>query len=568
MGRHTSAGEAPLEQVGSQGLGTPARLGLVAAAVVVVIGAGVLVAPPDALARLPWAAKKPCTTENVDMLVEPEMRQAMVEIVQPLQNEKLPGGHCAKINVREQQGVETVASAAVLPPDRAPQIWVPDTAAWVQKVTSWPMQQSDPLASSPVVVATSKSAAKALGWLERPPTWNAVLRGPRPMAVPDIQTHADSLAALIAMWQTLGKGREADSAVVNVVLAADRGQVPDPQAAFAVARSGSANSPVIPATEQDVAAANRQTGVASMVAIYPREGSPTMDYPVMRVKATTETPDKTAAVELVLARLRTEEAQRIAQASGFRTPQGAVGSGKGIYSGPVRRLISPDQAEVDAMVSRIENLARPSRLLVLIDVSLSMREKLDDGLSRIQLATAAARMGADLLPDRSSAGVWIFASQLKGDQDWRDLAPVAPLGSTTKSGQNYRFYLEGLATDVGRFLTDRPTSLYDVVLAASREMHRTYDEKAVNAIIVLTDGSNDDRTGATIDQVLAELRSVNAGRQKVAIYTAGRGPEADYQSMWKIAQASGGYAYRIDSAREGQVSLLDGLRRSRRLGQQ
>src|SRR5688500_5847619 len=114
MGRHTSAGEAPLEQVGSQGLGTPARLGLVAAAVVVVIGAGVLVAPPEALARLPWAAKEPCTTENVDMLVEPEMRQAIVEIVQPLQNEKLPGGHCAKINVREQQGVETVASAAVL----------------------------------------------------------------------------------------------------------------------------------------------------------------------------------------------------------------------------------------------------------------------------------------------------------------------------------------------------------------------------------------------------------------------------------------------------------------------
>jgi Ca-activated chloride channel family protein len=567
MGRHTSAGEAPLEQVGSQGLGTPARLGLVAAAVVVVIGAGVLVAPPEALARLPWAAKAPCTTENVDMLVEPEMRQAIVEIVQPLQNQKLPGGHCAKINVREQAGVETVSSAAVLPPDRAPQIWIPDTAAWVQKVTNWPMQQSDPLASSPVVVATSKSAAKTLGWLDRAPTWNAVLRGPRPMAVPDIQTHADSLAALIAMWQTLGKSREADRAVVNVVLAADRGQVPDPQAAFAVARSGSVNSPVIPATEQDVAAANRQTGVANMVAIYPTEGSPTMDYPVMRVKATAESADKTAAVESVLARLRTPEAQKIAQASGFRTPEGAVGAGEGVFQGPVRRLISPDKTEVDAMVSRIENLARPSRLLVLIDVSLSMRQKLDDGLSRIQLAAAAARMGADLLPDRSSAGVWIFASRMKGDQDWRDLAPVAPLGSTTKNGQNYRFYLEGLAQSVNRYLTDRPTSLYDVVQAASREMHRTYDDKAVNAIILLTDGSNDDTTGASLDQVVAELRAANAGKQKVAIYTAGLGPEADYQSMWKIAEASGGYAYRIDSAREGQVSLLDGLRRSRQLGQ-
>jgi Ca-activated chloride channel family protein len=244
-----------------------------------------------------------------------------------------------------------------------------------------------------------------------------------------------------------------------------------------------------------------------------------------------------------------------------------VGAGEGVFQGPVRRLISPDKTEVDAMVSRIENLARPSRLLVLIDVSLSMRQKLDDGLSRIQLAAAAARMGADLLPDRSSAGVWIFASRMKGDQDWRDLAPVAPLGSTTKNGQNYRFYLEGLAQSVNRYLTDRPTSLYDVVQAASREMHRTYDDKAVNAIILLTDGSNDDTTGASLDQVVAELRAANAGKQKVAIYTAGLGPEADYQSMWKIAEASGGYAYRIDSAREGQVSLLDGLRRSRQLGQ-
>ena len=97
--------------------------------------------------------------------------------------------------------------------------------------------------------------AAALGWGTRAPTWNAVLRGPRPMAVPDIQSTADSLAALIAMWQTLGKGPAADQAVVNVVLAADRGQVPDADAAFAVARSGSVNSPVI------------STGCPSMLAV-------------------------------------------------------------------------------------------------------------------------------------------------------------------------------------------------------------------------------------------------------------------------------------------------------------
>jgi Ca-activated chloride channel family protein len=566
MGRHTSSGEAPLQPVGTRGIGMPARLALVAVGVVMAVGAGVLVAPDRALSRLPWAAEPPCPTVTVDMLVEPEMRPAMVEIVQPVQGQELDSGECVKVDVRQQEGVETVAAASVLPLDRAPQIWMPDSPSWPAQVPNWPMQQSDPLASSPVVVATSKAAAGHLGWAERAPTWNAVLRGPRPMAVPDIQTQADSLSALIAMWQTLGKGPAADQAVVNVVLAADRGQVPDPEAAFAVARSGSVNSPVIPATEQAVVAANRETGVPNMVAVYPSEGTPFMDYPVMRVTTTNESPAKDAAVQLVLARLRTQEARSITQRAGFRSPEGDPGSGDGVYRGPVRRMFPPAKAEVDGMVGRIQNLTRPSRLLCVIDVSLSMQEKLQDGTTRIQLAGAAARLGAQLLPDRSSAGAWIFATRMKGDVDYRPLAPVQPLGSTTKTGQNYRFFLEGLTSNIGRYLTGGGTSLYDTALAASQEMHKSYDDKAVNAIILLSDGGNSDTTGATLDELLNHLRQANAGKQKVAIYTAGLGPDADFGALKQIAQASGGYSYRIDTAVQGQVALLDGLRRSRKLG--
>ena len=36
-------------------------------------------------------------------------------------------------------------------------------------------------------------------------------------------------------------------------------------------------------------------------------------------------------------------------------------------------------------------------------------------------------------------------------------------------------------------------------------------------------------------------------------------------AMKKIADASGGYAYQVDNAGEGQVALLDGLRRNRHL---
>jgi Mg-chelatase subunit ChlD len=96
-------------------------------------------------------------------------------------------------------------------------------------------------------------------------------------------------------------------------------------------------------------------------------------------------------------------------------------------------------------------------------------------------------------------------------------------------------------------------------------MHETYDPEAANAIILMTDGADEDQGGATLARLVAEIERLNSGKQKVAIYTAGLGSEADYPAMRRIARASGGWTYRIDTAGEGQTALLDGLRRSRHL---
>jgi Ca-activated chloride channel family protein len=565
MGRHTS-GDGRL-RLGSRGLGTPARAGLAAVGVVVVIGAGVLVGPQEALARLPWATEPPCPSESVDVLVEPELQSVVTEILRPVDGAKLPGELCAAVNVRSQEGAETVASSAILPPDRAPQLWIPDSMVWVEQVTRWRMERGAPLALSPVVVATSRTAAEQLGWAKEAPKWNDVLRGQRPMAVPDIETQAHSLAALIALWQTLGKGPAAEQAVVNVVLAADRGEVPAPEQAFAIARSGTANSPVIPATEQAVASSNLQATNSNMIAIYPREGSPIMDYPVMKVDNGKTSPAHQAAMQIVIERLASPDAAATVRKAGFRDPSGQGGvEAAGVQDGAVRALAPPAKAEVDAMVGRIENLARPSRLLAVIDVSTSMKARLDDGTPRIALAGAAARMGAQLLPNRSAVGAWVFANKMDGELDYRELAPIGELGALVKSGQTHRAQLMSLASDVNRYLTHGGTGLYDVTIAAMREMHRTYDSRSVNAIILMTDGPNNDSNGASQEEVLAEIRRLNAGKQKVAIYTAGLGPDADFDYLRAVAEASGGFSYRIDTAGEGQTALLDGLRRSRGLG--
>jgi Ca-activated chloride channel family protein len=203
----------------------------------------------------------------------------------------------------------------------------------------------------------------------------------------------------------------------------------------------------------------------------------------------------------------------------------------------------------------------------VFDASLSMKAKLADGLTRVQLTEGATRLGVNLLPDSGAAGAWAFASRMDGKKDYKVIAPVRRLGSRTGNGELWRSYLLRLTTSLDSYLHGGGTSLYDTSIAASKYMHATYDGRANNAIILLSDGANEDSTGATLKQTVAEIKKLNRGKEKVTIYTAALGPDADYDAMKKIADASGGHAYQVNNALEGQTALLDGLRRNRHLGQ-
>lgn len=575
MPRHMALDDAD-RPLGGTRLRLAGWITLLAAVLITVVGASILIVPRSTLAQLPGVSAIDCDREPVEIVVSPELLTVVTQILRPLDGHELDGGRCLSPSVRSQEPQETVASADILPIGRAPQIWIPDTTAWGEEVQHWPMTSAGSMAATPVVVVTSVAAAEKLGWAQTSPTWMQVLRGSRPVIVPDYQGQSESLDALIALWQSLGKGPKADQQVVATVLAADRSELPDPAAAIADARSGSSNAPLFPATEQAVALLNATSTIPQLTAVYPREGSPILNYPIYRVGGADATPIEHAAAVAVINRLRSPAAVETLRQAGFRRPYAGPGSGTVTAGDPVgtgiRRshdvtvLDPPGRAEVDGMIARVEALAKPSRLLTVMDVSGSMREKLDDGISRIQLAGAAARLGVNLLPDSGSVGLWVFAWKMDGDKDYRVLGPVKPLGSRGTSGETQRNLLTRLSTTIDRNVTDGGTGLYDTTIAALREMHAHYDPKAVNAIILLSDGGNSDKSGATLQDVLAEIRKLNAGDQKVAIFNAGLGADADYDALRKIAEASGGYTYRIETALSGQQALLDGLRRSRKLG--
>lgn len=566
-GRHSVLDDDD-QPIGTYRMGVLGRLGLVAAAVVSLIGVGVLLGGTSALGRdLPFAAAPVCTQQDVDVVVTPELVSVADQILAPVQGEDIGGDRCLRATVRAQEPQQTVISADVLPLDRAPQVWVPDATVWGTKATRWQLTSAGTMATSPVVLATSDGAVKELGWARKAPTWEKALRGKRPVAVPDYESQSESLDALIALWQSLGKGAKADQAVVATVFAADRGELPSPEQAVADARSGSADAPLFPASEQAVAYLNATATESNLEAVYPSEGSPILDYPVYQVSGAAQTASQQRAAQAVANRLISDAAQSLVRRAGFRDSTGNAATGRGIRQGPVTVLTPPGEKELDAMVGRIDALAKPTRLLGVFDVSLSMRSKLADGLTRIQLTAAATRLGVNLLPDSGSVGAWVFSSKMDGAKDYRVIAPVKRLGSLTAGGEAWRGYLLRLTNDLDRYLHPGGTSLYDTTIASMKYMHESFDERANNSIILLSDGANEDGDGASLKRTLAEIRKLNRGREKVTIYTAALGPDADFGAMKKIADASGGHAYQVDNAVQGQTALLDGLRRNRHLGE-
>jgi len=563
MARHAVYGDD--RSLPRRGFGIVARVVLTAITLVTIIGAAAMVTPRQALAQFPWASGNHCRPEVVDVVVAPELTAVVNQILAPLRDRPLADGHCMFPEVRAQQPQETVASAGMLPVDLAPQVWIPDASVWGEKVQHWPLASIGSLADTPVVLATSTEAADHLGWSKHNPTWLQALRGSRPVAVSDYQGQSESLDALIALWQSLGKGKRADQEVVATVLASDRSDVPEQSLAIADAQSGSSMAPLFPSTEQAVASLNETSISPHLRAIYPQEGSPVLDYPIYQVKGTTQTQSQVAATRAVTDGLISGRAQTLLHQAGFRTSGGTDPVGTGI-STKVRVLTPPSRTEVDGMIGRVEALAKPSRILTVLDVSLSMKAKLSDGTTRIGLSGAAVRLGVNLLPDSGSVGLWVFASKMQGNQDYRVLAPVRRLGSRGSNGETQRDLLMRLAANSDDYLSGGGTSLYDVTIAALRNMHQNYNPQNENAIILLSDGANEDSTGATLKDVLNEIHKLNRGHQKVAIYTGGLGPDADYSALRKIALASGGYTYRIDSAVSGEQALLDGLRRSRHIG--
>jgi Ca-activated chloride channel family protein len=530
--------------------------------------AGVVAVGPRRLLdriRATTTSDEQCTPTVVRVDAAPAITPAVRTVLAAQQGRRLTDDTCLRTDVRgmtpdqavaalKARGAGSTGSAQGALPD----LWIPDATLWVDRVPdSIKMTVEKSLARSPVIITSSTAAVARLGWsAARAPSWAEAVTGVHPVAV-DLTTQTCGLATASALRATGKDQTTFRRSLAALSLAVDQGTMIGSQAPLDLVGADSPATPLIPESEQS-AIALRRSGLTSLALVYPRDGSPVLDFPLVRVATGSRPAPAEAAVAIVASALRTPMAAETFRAQGFRLPGRAAPTDEGVRQEQIRDLDFPPAAEMSKIVSALASLAAPTRMLALIDVSTSMTVEVAPGVRRIDLVRDAATATLSMLPADNSVGAWVFASRISGDVDYAPLADVARLDAPEGGGTHLDRIRAALTT-----LPDRihggGTSIYDTVDAAVRAMQQTYDGSASNVVVLMTDGVNADRRGMSLDEVVTALES-GSGAGAVRLIAIGIGPGVDMAALTRLAEATpAGRAYPATDPEDLQSVLVDAL---------
>ncbi|TNC47727.1 VWA domain-containing protein [Rubellimicrobium rubrum] len=201
---------------------------------------------------------------------------------------------------------------------------------------------------------------------------------------------------------------------------------------------------------------------------------------------------------------------------------------------PVDGLVASDfrvrEDEVDQTPLTVEAQLPPLSVVLAIDTSGSMAPAIAD-------AKAAARDFLNTLTPQDNAQLLGFA---------REITEYTGM-STDRAA---------LSTSIDALSARGDTALYD---ALARSVELVDEEQGRKAIVLLSDGVDDDGAGsplseATADSVLSDAAAVN-----VPIFVVGLGDELDVEGLTRIASASGGrFLTAADASELGEVYAIIG----------
>ena len=521
----------------------------------------------------PGAQGEDCDATRVTLSADPKIAAVVDEATSDL-SPWLDAEDCFTLDVVSQSSATTAAEIGrpegVGLSAPLPDLWLPDSSVWLRQAGATEVGaqrlRGEPtsVATSPIVLALLRS--EAAGWPADQPTWKSLLaepEGQRALATTDIDLDA---AGLLSVWALTGSSTRRLLGVTRRLAVPLIGDEPAAQ----LVASGEAD--VIPSSEQEVVAANRDANDDDqVVAVYDPQVRSSLDYPLTMV--THEDTDRAAVVgraaEVVGDALLDPATQDLMAAAGLRTPGGVLAGPYAERQGVVPDVEPGDELPTAEAMSDLTaawaKVGRRSRLLVLVDRSGSMAETVpgsDD--TRAELAQRSLRQAIGSFAPDSDVGLWSFTTDLPGG-DWQVLVPTGSMTSSVggqtsdqTSDQTRRQTLleavDGLDPKIGG-----GTPLYDAVRAGFRQAQSDFSYGRLNALIVITDGRNEDPGSVSLDTLLDDLRLQFDGVKPVRIIAIGYGEQADTATLRRLTDITGGRTYQALTADEVESAFAQVL---------
>jgi Ca-activated chloride channel family protein len=497
------------------------------------------------------------------------------------------GGACITLTVREQSSAD---AAADLSHDAAsstmrPDLWLSSSPAWVSLARSTPtgaslLRSDSPVfAVSPVVMAalsTSNLAALGGGWQGTLGVSTAASADKRQLALVDPSQSTAGLLTLLGLTQTAQSAGQGKTDAANALASLSRRLVVPADDYSGIRDVLSGRLDAVSATEAEVlasaAAGTKLTAVQAGPGVVPAQyqvvpvGTPGAkeDLPERDARSKASVASRATARTLVMRWFTSSEARVLLQRAHLRDSTGRMPTGTATTQLPTLepttapRVLTP--AVVSSALQQWRGAGRRGRVLAVLDVSGSMAQQVPGtkpAATKLQLAIGASRRAlASFAPD-SDLGLWTFSTRLRGSRDYSELVPVGALSAPMRGATRRETLDNALASIQVRPHGD--TGLYDTTLAAVRTMQRSYRDGRLNAVVVLTDGRNDDRGSISLAKLLSTLRAEYDPSRPVHVITVGYGSDIDLPALKAIASATHGSATAADDPRDIDTVLFQAL---------
>lgn len=493
-------------------------------------------------------------------------------------------GHCIAITVTARESYK-VADALEAGNTSDAQVWVPDSTLWVDRVSgkgrATGVAQAGNIASSPVGVAMVPSAAKPLGWPGKTYTWTelagaSMANDQLRLGAADPARSATGLLALTRLSTAAARTKDGDTQAAAMAKAlSQRTSDSDSQVLDTLPRDSSGTEQGNPKrnqalilSEQSAFAYNSSAdGGNGLDLFYPKDGSPRLDYPFTLVDEVRLSTDQNRAALRFMTLLGEPDGLRILEQHGFRTDDEKVSAALVAKAGGrapqpfASAAAEPAPAKaLDETLGTWTITVQSARITTVVDASGSMAQPVPGtGQTRMDVTKASLLQALATFTPEDEIGLWKFSTRLDGDRDYQVLVPTERLGDSTRAGTGTQRDKLSAAFSALEPVPNGATGLYDTTLAAYKAATSSYVKGKFNAVVLLTDGANQDPGSISRSALVTRLQQLTDPQRPVPLIAIAVGPDADKQEVEEIAKATGGSGQQVNDPAQIHAVILKAI---------